>query len=236
VSHRRIERTLRLCGFLALAAIAVATGSAEAPPAASSGPDPYVAACPGVAAFARQEKERLAGMLAEPEPRPTQPALRDELKAMVDRDQQARNDFSNPDASKQATVVATDAANLVRLKSIVAQLGFPTRKMVGRDGVGNAWLLTQHADTDLAFQKQVLTLLETRAGGDVRPGDLAMLGDRIRVHEGKPQLYGSNFDLKTMQPTPIEDSEHVDERRARVHLMPLADYRCVIEQMYRGMR
>jgi hypothetical protein len=59
-----------------------------------------------------------------------------------------------------------------------------------------------------------------------------MLADRIRVNEGKLQRYGSNFDLKTMQPTPIEDAGHVDERRARVHLMPMADYTCEIRQQY----
>ena len=34
-----------------------------------------------------------------------------------------------------------DAANLKRLKHIVAQDGFPTAEMVGLDGVDAAWLL-----------------------------------------------------------------------------------------------
>jgi hypothetical protein len=108
--------------------------------------------------------------------------------------------------------------------------------MVGRDGVKNAWLLTQHADTDVAFQKQILTALEARPESEVPAGEIAMRSDRIRIHEGKSQRYGSNFDMKTMEPTPIEDPEHVDERRAEVHLMPMADDRCVMRQAYRATK
>jgi hypothetical protein len=82
----------------------------------------------------------------------------------------------------------------------------------------------------------VLAVLEARLEGEIRLGDLAMLEDRVRVHEGKPQRYGGNFDLKTMQPTPIEDPEHVDERRAQMHLMPLADYRCVMQIIYKATK
>jgi hypothetical protein len=53
-----------------------------------------------------------------------------------------------------------------------------------------------------------------------------MLLDRIRTFEGKPQVYGTSFDWDDagqMSPLPIDDAEHVDERRAEVGLEPLAD-------------
>jgi hypothetical protein len=57
--------------------------------------------------------------------------------------------------------------------------------------------------------------------------------DRIRIHEAKPQQFGSNFDLRAMKPTPIEDPEHVDKGRAKGHLMPMPDYTCEMRQFYR---
>jgi len=213
----------------------VACALAQAPAGASELSDRIAAACPGAEAFLQQEKARAATNALHSESPPSQPALRDELSEMVTRDQAARNSFlSSLDASRQAELAATDAANLAKLKSIVAKFGFPTLSMVGREGVQDAWLLTQHADTDLAFQKQVLALIQAQRQREVRPGDIAMLEDRIRVNEGKPQRYGSNFDRKDLEPTPIEDPEHVDERRAQLHLMPMAAYRCVMQHMYQA--
>jgi hypothetical protein len=199
--------------------------------------DPILAACPGAAAFVEHEKAREAAMRPKLQTRPTRPALAAELNDMYTRDQGAREaSIKNPSASTFARVLAIDADNLAKFKNIVARFGFPNLAMVGREGVQHAWLLTQHADSDLAFQKQVLAVLEARRDGEIRPGDLAMLEDRVRVHEGRPQRYGGNFDEKTMEPTPIEDPEHVDERRAQAHLMPMADYRCVMRLVYRATK
>ena len=55
----------------------------------------------------------------------------------------------------------------------------------------------------------------------------AALGDR----EGKPQIYGTQFRESNgeLVPEPIDDEVHVDERRARVGLPPLAEYRKTLE-------
>jgi hypothetical protein len=50
--------------------------------------------------------------------------------------------------------------------------------------------------------------------------------DRIRFFEGRPQLYGTQFDWNEngeMNPWPIEDAEHVDERRAAAGLNTIAE-------------
>jgi hypothetical protein len=192
--------------------------------------DPILAACPGVAAFVEREKAREAAMQPKLQAPPTRPGLAAELNDMYTRDQDARNALiKSPSASTSASVLAVDTDNLARFKNIISRFGFPTLAMVGREGVQHAWVLTQHADRDVAFQEQVLAVLEARPEGEIRLGDLAMLEDRVRVNEGLPQRYGGNFDMRTMQPTPIEDPEHVDERRAQMHLMPMADYRCMIK-------
>jgi len=55
------------------------------------------------------------------------------------------------------------------------------------------------------------------------------LEDRILMREGKKQIYGTQLHSgpKTngkLELYPIDDEEHVDERRAIVGLQPLAEY------------
>lgn len=63
--------------------------------------------------------------------------------------------------------------------------------------------------------------------GDADKQSFAMLDDRVRMHEGRPQRYGSqirgNRDTK-MTFWQIEDEESVDKRRAEMGLEPLAEY------------
>ena len=59
------------------------------------------------------------------------------------------------------------------------------------------------------------------------PAHLAYLEDRVRVHAGQPQLYGTQFTVTsgTFGPYPIEDPQRLDERRAAAGLEPFAAYR-----------
>lgn len=107
------------------------------------------------------------------------------------------------------------------MKRIVAKYGWPTRKMVGSDGTRAAWLLVQHADLAVAFQRRCLTLLEAHnSDGQVDRADLAYLTDRVLVNEGKPQVYGSQVHVVdgVRKPRPIRDPENVDKRRKSMGL------------------
>jgi hypothetical protein len=167
---------------------------------------------------------------------PIRPAMRRELLLMTDRDQELRAAaMAGGDSTANAAVVQIDAANLQRLKHIVAQDGFPTRLMVGDDGVAAAWLLTQHADSDPAFQARVLKILAARVRHHAfDPVEVAMLTDRVFIHQGKPQRYGTQFgnDGSGLRPGKMEDPAHVDRRRASVGLGPLAEYSCVLQVVY----
>ena len=151
-----------------------------------------------------------------------------ELLWMAHRDQKARKAWF--DSESQHTVetlkhlIHMDFSNTSRMKQIIARCGWPGRSIVGEKGCQAAWLLIQHADYDPAFQKQCFVLLERAEENNDAPASLlAYLTDRIRVHEGKPQVYGTQLraDLK---PFPIEDETHVDERRTKAGLQPLEDY------------
>lgn len=162
-----------------------------------------------------------------------EPALRTELLAMRDEDQAARfamiADAKN--AELAAKTGAMDQRLLARMKEIVAKYGWPGNSVVGPDAASAAWLLVQHADTDVAFQKQSLVLMEQAVKvGDAREIDYAYLYDRVAVAEKRPQRYGTQF--AENRPQPIEDEAHVDQRRAAIGLPPMADYAKDMQKMY----
>jgi hypothetical protein len=96
------------------------------------------------------------------------------------------------------------------------------------EGAHAAWLLAQHADEDIAFQKQSLGLLERAVkAGTASAEDLAYLTDRVLANAGKPQLYGTQFFLDKKReygPWPVADAALLDERRRQAGLEPFAEY------------
>jgi len=117
--------------------------------------------------------------------------------------------------------------NAARLKEIIAEHGWPGRSLAGRDGSHAAWRITQHAIGDPAFQRACVAPIEKAiAEGEAPLAQLAFLVDRVRFFEGRPQLYGTQFDWDEngeMSPWTIEDAEHVDERRAQAGMNTIAE-------------
>ena len=170
---------------------------------------------------------------AAPSPQPDSLLAR-QLALRVEADQAARNLMTlafergeQPSAADGALVSAVDSLNTAWLKGVVAERGWPTVSLVGEKGASDAWLLTQHADRDRPFQREALALMAVAvAQGEASGIDFAYLTDRVRLADGRPQVYGTQLDVADGQPRPfpIEDPEGVDARRAAVGLGPLADY------------
>jgi hypothetical protein len=84
----------------------------------------------------------------------------------------------------------------------------------------------QHAISKPPFQRRCLQFLQRAAETlEVPAWQPAYLLDRIRVFEGKSQVYGTQFDRDengVPHPYPVEDLPHVDERRQRIGLDSLA--------------
>jgi len=179
---------------------------------------PWVPADPAVACASATDKNLCADLLA-----------------IRDRDQVARHDEVNhpDDKSLSATTAQVDRENLARLEKILAEHGWPGRSLVGIQAAGGAWTVLQHAD--LAAQKKYMPLMRKAAdAGELEWALLATTIDRIAVREGKPQTYGTQFHEVggELVPEPIEDEAHVDERRKRVGLGPLAEYTAMLKQVY----
>jgi hypothetical protein len=159
------------------------------------------------------------------------PQITLELEAMVEADQDMREKNLQNDEAWDEEV---DKRNTEKLKEIVAKIGWPTRSKVGEEGMQNAWLLVQHADRDIDFQIHCLELMKAEGVGEVDKKRVAYLEDRVRVNQGKLQLYGTQFidHEGTFGPRPIEDEEQVNERRAEMGMESIEEYTQKIHEKY----
>ena len=121
---------------------------------------------------------------------------------------------------------AVHLENAALLEEAFHTIGWTGRHRVDDDGAAAAFLILQHAISRPDVQRLGLALmLEAIPLGDANMIDAAYLSDRIAVFEGRPQLYGTQFDWfdGALSPSPIETPDKVEERRASVGLPPLAD-------------
>lgn len=128
----------------------------------------------------------------------------------------------------QLKISEVNTKNVARMKAIIEKYGWPGKSLVGGDGMMAAWLLIQHADEDLAFQKHCLELMTKAAEEREFPKLLvAYWLDRVLVAEGKMQVYGTQFTIENgeMVPFPIEDEFNVDTRRQEIGLGPLEEHK-----------
>jgi hypothetical protein len=197
------------------------------------------AQCPEAANWIEAMERKHPGSHTISDNRPSNPALRRELARRAATDQKARERAMEAggtfDKANIKAMLAVDANNLAWLKPIIQARGFPTKAEVGKKGVNDAWLLVQHADTDPSFQAHVLKQLKARVGkGGISKSKYALLTDRVRLAQGKKQMYGSQISMKhgvyALRPT--EDVAGLAKRRAAMDLMPMADYMCVIKATY----
>jgi hypothetical protein len=157
-------------------------------------------------------------------------SIADELIAMAELDRKVADELATSGALYEGydpRMAAVHQNNASRLQAIIVQIGWPTERLVGERAAKAAWLIAQHAISQPEFQRSCLKCLADAARGHTVPlWQPAMLEDRIRVFEGRPQRYGTQLKPDAhgnMQPHAIEDPESVDERRRAVGLEPLAE-------------
>jgi hypothetical protein len=122
---------------------------------------------------------------------------------------------------------ALHITNAKILEQLIDSIGYPTVDKVGSEANEAAWILIQHAISLPQFMKRCAGLL--RIAVDENKADiknLAYLTDRIAVFEGKPQLYGTQFDWDKngeLNPSPVDDRTKVNERRKSIGLNTLEE-------------
>lgn len=114
-----------------------------------------------------------------------------------------------------------DSLNLVRVKAIIAEHGYPGSSLVGKPTNIAAWYVIQHSPEISAY----FPMIEKAGQANELPLSLvAMMQDRLLMEQRKPQIYGTQaacYRLKA-NPTqqecfiwPIENPADVNERRKK---------------------
>ena len=156
-------------------------------------------------------------------------ALRDELLAMKEEDLRVRALLAEDGSlfdGYHPQMEAVHRRNAARLREVIAAYGWPGRRLVREAGADAAWLIAQHAIGEPGFQRSCLERIQAAAeAGEVPLWQAAFLDDRIRMFEGRPQRYATQFNIGDdglPVPYDLEEPDTVDERRRAVGLEPLA--------------
>jgi hypothetical protein len=155
------------------------------------------------------------------------PQLAEKLHAMAKADQAVRRNLDYNDQAALRAMAKVDNEHEAILRGILQTHGWPSAELVGYEGVNDCWLLVQHGPFDL-MEAHLPAMQAAAARGDLTPSSVALTVDRVLVHQGKKQIYGSQFKSTPsggMEPDPIEDVERLDERRAQMGLGPFEEYR-----------
>ncbi len=122
---------------------------------------------------------------------------------------------------------AIDSLNRDELKGLLKHYDWFKISEFGSAADQAAWLLAQHADRDLEFQKQVLLILEKLFPlGETSGANFAYLYDRVAVAENRPQRFGTQgrcVGPGRWEPWPSEDPQNLQARRDAMGLGPLEE-------------
>lgn len=115
-----------------------------------------------------------------------------QIKQMYEIDQSARShhELQPKDGSLgliNYIVYLIDAVHNYKIYGFVKKYGFPTVKLIGKQGMKYFHLLIQHQDLDPDLQKECLKKC------DFSEKNKAFLTDRILVNSGQKQKYGTQF-------------------------------------------
>ncbi|MBL4699569.1 MAG: hypothetical protein JKX70_12130 [Phycisphaerales bacterium] len=174
--------------------------------------------------------------------------IQSELEAMYELDRQMVSDTDAQSEDGQyiaSTIYAIDRVHSERLKEIVDHIGWPSRDLVGLKATQGAYMVIQHAGHDIEFQNRCLAMMvDMVEQGDLPASYVALLTDRIRVFQDQPQVFGTQMAMLPnehglMVPTPtvpIEDPEHLDDRRRLMGMPPHQEFVSAIAIAYEASR
>ena len=155
-------------------------------------------------------------------------SLEKALLDMAARDQALRAELTASgalDTFYHSRLEELHRANASRLRQIIAVFGWPGTALVGPDGAQAAWRIALHSISEPPFMRQCRDLINAASdAGDVPRWQFALIDDRIRVYEGKPQRYGTQLrnGPNGLEPYPLENDSRVNSMRMQAGLPPLA--------------
>ena len=123
--------------------------------------------------------------------------------------------------------ITIDKENTKRLKKVINKIDWPKSEIFGKKIENFSWVIVQHSDFDIPFQKKCLKLIQKLPNLKHRKQNIAYLTDRILVNKRRKQIYGTQFyvnrKLKAL-PRPIRDVKNLNRRRKEAGLKPINKY------------
>ena len=116
----------------------------------------------------------------------------------------------------EVAISETDERNEMTLENLISRCGWPGPLNNNRASFA-AFLVIQHAALDYQL-KYLETVKAANKRGEIPNMELAMLIDRILVRQGKPQLYGTEFEYGSNEVAPIADPANLNRRRKEMGL------------------
>lgn len=164
----------------------------------------------------------------------TLPQIRRQVNRMALTDQQLRYQQAQTTDKKLRSSLAQQIQeaglqNTRAAAAIIRQYGWPGLKAIGRDGQNNLWLVVQHADDTIAFQRAALKAMKQWLGtGELNPEHYAYLYDRVQCNLNHRQYYGTQVNWTQRGQAdgfrPMQEAGTADERRKALGMQPLAVY------------
>lgn len=184
-----------------------------------------------------KELEAKVNILVEKNGPGTDQKLKQRLITMAKQDQVVRKPAYVSDTASEKLVreqEQTDDRLTAALKKIIAEKGWPTIGLVGLQASEDAALVLTHS-RDHDFQRKLIPQLQQLAeNGKILGSSIAGIVDKVLVSEGKPQRYGTQFRWANGrgEMLPVEDPEHLEQRRAQYLLPPMAEYKKMLADLY----
>ena len=165
------------------------------------------------------------------------PLLKAELEKIYDSDQNIRSQYRIAQKAKGfddrevynlgIQMNKIDSINTERVLKILEVHGWVGKSVVGSKASQALFLVLQHAS--LETQNKYLPMMREAANNnEASLSSVALLEDRVALREGRHQIYGSQIAAHPVTNEfyilPLQDPDHVDERRATMKLGPLKDY------------
>lgn len=120
-----------------------------------------------------------------------------------------------------------DSINLIQVEAIIEKYGWLGYNQIGSQANTALFMVIQHSNLK-TWQKYLPIMQAAVKDGKAKATQLALLQDRLDLHEGRKQNYGSqlvwSIDKNKYLVLPLNDPDNVDKRRAEVGLSSLAEY------------
>lgn len=154
------------------------------------------------------------------------------LEELLSRDQNCRKALHGEHSESEmdsiwAAIHQIDSSNFAKLNELISQYGFPTWENVGDAYATYAFLIAQHSEPNY-LHWYVEQYKEEVIKGNLGKKPLAYLIDRDRMNQNLPQLYGTQSTIIYSDDMhgetglwPVEDMEHLNDRREHMLLAPL---------------